>query len=129
MNDFEKRIMNSYLDGPSEINEDGFLARLHGRVSESKDNRRTVMTSLCMLMVISLMTITQFGASDIQEDYLYDEDMETFFGTDFWTVNSDSLEYDESYFNDMAYFLLEEGYIWETYELINELEQEEEIKL
>ena len=87
------------------------------------------MTSLCMLMVISLMTITQFGASDIQEDYLYDEDMETFFGTDFWTVNSDSLEYDESYFNDMAYFLLEEGYLWETYELINELEQEEEINL
>jgi len=27
----------------------------------------------------------------------------------------------------MAYFLLEEGYLWETYELINELEQEEEI--
>ena len=129
MNDFEKRIMNSYLEGPNETNEDDFLARLHGRVSESKDNRRTVITSLCMLMVVSLMTITQFGASDIQAGYFYDEDMETFFGTDFWTINSDSLEYDESYFNDMAYFLLEEGYLWETYELINELEQEEEIKL
>ena len=33
----------------------------------------------------------------------------------------------DSYFSDMAFFLLEEGYVWETYELINEFEQKEEI--
>jgi len=129
MTDFEKRLMNSYLDGPKETNEDDFLARLHSRVFESKDNRRTVITSLCLLMVVSLMTITQFGAPGIQTDYFYDENIETFFGTDFWTINSDSLDHDSSYTYDIAYFLLQEGYIWDTVELLDELELEEEIAL
>ena len=129
MIDLEKRIMSSQLDGPEETNADDFLAKLHNRVSESKDNRRTVITSLCMLMVVSLMTITQFGAPSIQTDYFYDEDIETFFGTDFWTINSDSLDHDSSYTYDIAYFLLQEGYVWDTVELLDELELEEEIAL
>jgi len=129
MIDFEKKLMNSYLDGPKESNADDFLAKLHNRVSESKDNRQTVITSLCMLMMVSLMTITQFGAPGIQTDYFYDEDIETFFETDFWTINSDSLEHDSSYTYDIAYFLLQEGYIWDTVELLDELELEEEIAL
>ena len=124
MTDFEKRIMSSHLDNPHETNADDFLSRLHSRVSESKDNRRTVITSLCMLMVVSLMTITQFGAPVIQTDYFYDEDLETFFDTDFWTINSDSLDHDSSYTYDIAYFLLQEGYIWDTVELLDELELE-----
>ena len=51
------------------------------------------------------------------------------FETDFWTVSSDSLQSDESYVNDLAYFLLQEGNFWETVELLNELELEEEITL
>ena len=129
MIDFEKKLMNSYLDGPKETNADDFLAKLHNRVSESKDNRRTVITSLCMLMMVSLMTITQFGAPGIPTDYFYDEDIETFFETDFWTINSDSLDHDISYTYDIAYFLLQEGYIWDTVELLDELELEEEIAL
>ena len=124
MTDFEKRIMSSHLDNPHETNADDFLSRLHSRVSESKDNRRTVITSLCMLMVVSLMTITQFGAPVIQTDYFYDEDLETLFDTDFWTINSDSLDHDSSYTYDIAYFLLQEGYIWDTVELLDELELE-----
>ena len=75
------------------------------------------------------MTITQFGAPSIQTDYFYVEDIETFFGTDFWTINSDSLDYDSSYTYDIAYFLLQEGYVWDTVELLDELELEEEIAL
>jgi hypothetical protein len=54
---------------------------------------------------------------------------ETFFKTDFWTVNIDSLQADESYTDDLAYFLLQEGNFWETVELLNELELEEDITL
>ena len=129
MIDLEKQIMETQLDGPEETNAEEFLARLHNRVSESKDNRRTVVTSLCMIMVVSLMTLTQFGSSGIQTDYFYDEEIETFFGTDFWTINSDSLDHDSSYTYDIAYFLLQEGYVWDTVELLDELELEEEIAL
>ena len=54
-------------------------------------------------------------------------DVENILETDFWNINGDSLNNYDSYFSDMAFFLLEEGYVWETYELINEFEQKEEI--
>ena len=129
MIDFEKKILSYHSDSPNDTNADDFLKRLHNRVSESKDNRRTVLTSLCMIMVVSLMTITQFGASGVETDYFYDGEIETFFGTDFWTINSDSLDYDSSYTYDIAYFLMQEGYVWDTVELLDELELEEEIAL
>ena len=129
MIDFEKQIMETQLHGSEPTNEDDFLAKLHSRVSESKDNRRTVLTSLCMIIVVSLMTITQFGASGVETDYFYDGEIETFFGTDFWTINSDSLDHDSSYTYDIAYFLLQEGYVWDTIELLDELGIEKEISL
>ena len=129
MIDFEKQIMKAQLDGSEPTNADDFLAKLHNRVSESKDNRRTVLTSLCMIIVVSLMTITQFGASGVETDYFYDGEIETFFGTDFWTINSDSLDHDSSYTYDIAYFLMQEGYVWDTVELLDEIELEEEIAL
>ena len=122
MINIEKQLHDTRIGYVNDMNEDAFLARLHNRVSESKDNRRTVITSLCMLMVIISMTITQFGAPDIQTDYLYDEDIENFFGTDFYTINSDSFEYDQEFFNNMAYFLFDEGYVWEAVELLDQFE-------
>ena len=82
-----------------------------------------------MIIMVSLMTITQFGASGVETDYFYDGEIETFFGTDFWTINSDSLDHDSSYTYDIAYFLMQEGYVWDTVELLDELELEEEIAL
>ena len=58
MVDFEKRLMNSRLDSPKEYNADEFLARLHHRLSKSKNNFWIVITSLSMLIIVSLMTIT-----------------------------------------------------------------------
>ena len=104
MIDFEKQIMKAQLDGSEPTNADDFLAKLHNRVSESKDNRRTVVISFCLIIVVSLMTITQFGAPGVETDYFYDGEIETFFGTDFWTINSDSLDHDSSYTYDIAYF-------------------------
>ena len=55
--------------------------------------------------------------------------MENILGTDLWNIDSDAINYDETYFNDITYFLLDEDYIWETLELINELTLNEEAQL
>ncbi len=118
MIDFEKQIMKAQLDGSEPTNADDFLAKLHNRVSESKDNRRTVLTSLCMIIVVSLMTITQFRDKSIQTEFLSNKEIKNPFETDFWNIYSDSLEYDQEFFNNMTYILLDEGYVWETIELM-----------
>ena len=57
------------------------------------------------------------------------DEMENILGTDLWNIDSDAINYDETYFNDITYFLLDEDYIWETLELINELTLNEEAQL
>ena len=118
MIDFEKRLMNSRLDSPKEYNADEFLAKLHHRLSKSKNNFLIVITSLSMLIIVSLMTITQFRDKSIQTEFLYNEEIKNPFETDFWNIYSDSLEYDQEFFNNMTYILLDEGYVWETIELM-----------
>ena len=118
MIDFEKRLMNSRLDDPKEYNADEFLAKLHHRLSKSKNNFLIVITSLSMLIIVSLMTITQFRDKSIQTEFLYNEEIKNPFETDFWNIYSDSLEYDQEFFNNMTYILLDEGYVWETIELM-----------
>jgi len=127
MIDIEKRMKDTHIGDMQEINEEEFLYKLEMRVQHSKEEHRTMMASLTMLVVIGMLTITQYGVPDRVESIYYVDEMENVLETDLWNVSSDSLAYDESYFNDMAYFLLDEGYLWETYELINEFEQEEGI--
>ena len=118
MIDFEKRLMNSRLNNPKEYNADEFLAKLHHRLSKSKNNFWIVITSLSMLIIVSLMTITQFRDKSIQTEFLSDKEIKNPFETDFWNIYSDSLEYDQEFFNNMTYILLDEGYVWETIELM-----------
>ena len=118
MIDFEKRLMNSRLDSPKEYNADEFLARLHHRLSKSKNNFWIVITSLSMLIIVSLMTITQFRDKSIQTEFLSNKEIKNPFETDFWNIYSDSIEYDQEFFNNMTYILLDEGYVWETIELM-----------
>jgi len=118
MIDFEKRLMNSRLDDPKEYNADEFLAKLHHRLSKSKNNFLIVITSLSMLIIVSLMTITQFRDKSIQTEFLSNKEIKNPFETDFWNIYSDSLEYDQEFFNNMTYILLDEGYVWETIELM-----------
>jgi len=131
MADFEQELINSRLEDPRVTNSDEFLTKLHNRISESEENKRTVTASIMMLIVVSVLTMTQFGAPIIESDYYYyyTDETETIFETDFWTVSSDSLDAHESYTDDLAYFLLDEGNFWETVELLNELELEKEITL
>ena len=127
MIDFEKQIKDARIKENQVVNEDEFLYKLEMRLQHSKDNRRTLMASVMMLIAVFTLTITQYGASNNSETMFAVNDVENILETDFWNINSDSLNNYDSYFSDMAFFLLEEGYVWETYELINEFEQKEEI--
>ena len=127
MIDFEKQIKDARIKENQVVNEDEFLYKLEMRLQHSKDNRRTLMVSVMMLIVVFTLTITQNGTPKHLETMFAADDVENILETDFWNINGDSLNNYDSYFSDMAFFLLEEGYVWETYELINEFEQKEEI--
>ena len=127
MIDFEKQIKDARIKENQVVNEDEFLYKLEMRLQHSKDNRRTLMVSVMMLIVIFTLTITQNGTPKNLETMFAADDVENILETDFWNINGDSLNNYDSYFSDMAFLLLEEGYVWETYDLITEFEQKKEI--
>ena len=127
MIDFEKQIKDARIKENQVVNEDEFLYKLEMRLQHSKDNRRTLMVSVMMFIAIFTLTITQNGTPNNLETIFAADDVENILETDFWNINGDSLNNYDSYFSDMAFFLLDEGYVWETYDLITEFEQKEEI--
>jgi hypothetical protein len=128
MNDFEQKILNMKSSSDPNSDSDQFLSKLHGRIEESEQNKNTIMTSFMMIAFIGFLSWSQLGVS-INEDIYYSIETEDYFETDFWTMSIDSLEVDESYTEDLAYFLLDEGDLWEAVDLLNELKMEEEISL
>ena len=128
MNNFEQKILNMKSSSHPSADSDQFLSKLHGRIKESEQNKITIMTSFLMIFVIGFLSWSQLGVP-IYEDIYYSIESEDYFETDFWTMSMDSLEVDESYAEDLAYFLLDEGDLWEAVDLLNELEIEEEITL
>ena len=128
MNDFEQKILNMKSSSDPNSDSDQFLSKLHGRIEESEQNKKTIMTSFMMIAFIGFLSWSQLGVS-INEDIYYSIESEDYFETDFWTMSIDSLEVDESYTEDLTYFLLDEGDLWEAVDLLNELKMEEEISL
>jgi hypothetical protein len=128
MNNFEQKILNMKSSSHPNSDSDQFLSKLHGRIEESEQNKKTIMTSFIMIFVIGFLSWSQLGVS-INEDIYYSMETEDYFETDFWTMSIDSLEVDESYTEDLAYFLLDEGDLWEALDLLNEIKMEEEISL
>ena len=128
MNDFEQKILNMKSSSDPNSDSDQFLSKLHGRIEESEQNKKTIMTSFIMIFVIGFLSWSQLGVP-IYEDIYYSIESEDYFETDFWTMSIDSLEVDESYIEDLAYFLLDEGDLWEAVDLLNEIKMEEEISL
>ena len=127
MIDFEKQIKDARIKENQVVNEDEFLYKLEMRLQHSKDNRRTLMVSVMMLIIVFTLTITQNGTPNNLETMFAADDVENILETDFWNINGDSLNNYDSYFSEMAFLLLEEGYVWETYDLITEFEQKKEI--
>ena len=128
MNNFEQKILNMKSSSDPNSDSDQFLSKLHGRIKESEQNKKTIMTSCMMIFVVGFLSWSQLGVS-VNEDFFYSIESEDYFETDFWTMSMDSLEVDESYTEDLAYFLLDEGDLWEALDLLNELEIEEEVSL
>ena len=128
MNNFEQKILNMKSSSDPNSDSDQFLSKLHGRIEESEKNNTTIMTSFIMIFVFGFLSWSQLDVP-IYEDIYYSTETEDYFETDFWTMSIDSLEVDASYAEDLAYFLLDEGDLWEAVDLLNELEMEEEVSL
>ena len=128
MNDFEQKILNMKSSSHPNSDSEQFLSKLHGRIEESEQNKKTIITSFLMIFVIGFLSWSQLGVP-IYEDIYYSTETEDYFETDFWTLSIDSLEVDDSYTEDLAYYLLNEGNLWEAVDLLNELKMEEEISL
>ena len=128
MNNFEQKILNMQSSAQPSADSDQFLSKLHGRIEEREQNKKTIITSCMMIFVIGFLSWSQLGVS-VSEDIYYSTETEDYFETDFWTMSVDSLEVDESYTEDLAYFLLDEGDLWEAVDLLNTLEMEEEVSL
>jgi len=128
MNNFEQKILNMKSSSHPNSDSDQFLSKLHGRIEESEQNKKTIVTSCMMIFVVGFLSWSQLGVS-VNEDIFYSIESEDYFETDFWTMSMDSLEVDESYTEDLAYFLLDEGDLWEAVDLLNEIKMEEEISL
>ena len=101
-------------------NVDEFMDKLNYRIQTSKTNRRIFFTSSIMVFIILLLTITQFGAPDLELDNHLLSRTENLIETDFWNIDIDFLENEQEYFNNMAYFLMDEGYTWEAIELLDQ---------
>jgi len=128
MNNFEQKILNMKSGTRPSADSDQFLSKLHGRIEEGEQNKKTIMTSCMMIFVVGFLSWSQLGIPN-NEEIFYSIETEPYFETDFWTMSMDSLEVDESYTEDLAYFLLDEGDLWEAVDLLNELEMEEEVSL
>ena len=128
MNNFEQKILNMKSSSHPSADSGQFLSKLHGRIEESEQNKKTIVTSCMMIFVVGFLSWSELGIP-INEEIFYSIESEDYFETDFWTMSIDSLEVDESYAEDLAYFLLDEGDLWEAVDLLNELEIEEEITL
>ena len=110
-------------------NADEFMRELHSKIETSDTNRQTFFTSSAMVFIILLLTVTQFGAPNLELDNYLLSRTENLIETDFWNISSDSLDFEYEFFNNMAYFLMDEGYVWEAIELLDQLKLEEEKSL
>ena len=128
MTDFDQKLTEMNSDKIPNLNPDEFLTKLHGRIHASHQNQQTGFAGLMMLLVVGFLSYTQWGVP-IETELYYADETEVIFETDFWTIDVDYLEIDESYTEDLAYFLLDEGDFWDTIDLLNELTNEEEITL
>ena len=128
MIEIEKKIMLQKREAVN-TNVDEFMSKLNYRIETSKTNRQIFFTSSAMVFIILLLTVTQFGAPNLELDNYLLSRTENLIETDFWNINSDSLDFEYQYFNSMAYFLMDEGYVWEAIEFLDQLKLEEEKSL
>ncbi len=128
MIEIEKKIALQKREAVN-TNIDKFMIKLNNKIETSKTNRQVFFASSAMVFIILLLTITQFGAPNMEFDNYLLTRTENLIETDFWNINIDFLENEQAYFHNMAYFLMDEGYVWEAIELLDQLKLEEEKSL
>ena len=107
-------------------NVDEFMSKLNDKIEASNTNRQIFFTSSAMVFIILLLIITQFGAPNYELDNYLLSKTDNLIETDFWNIDIDSSENEQEYLNNVAYFLMDEGYTWEVVELLDQFRLIEE---
>ena len=122
MNDFEKKLFKANYYKKILVDKDNFLNSLHLKIKKTEEKQKLNNAYYGIIILFLFLIINQHRFVDNSTEYLYYED--TLYELDFYSINSDSLQFDDEYAYDVYMFLLEEGDIWQALDLINELENE-----
>ena len=122
MNDFEEKLFKTNYHKKILVDKDNFLNSLHLKIKNTEEKRKLNNAYYGIMVLFLFLFINQNRLMDNSTEYLYYE--ETLYELDFYSINSDSLQFDDEYTYDVYMFLLEEGDIWQALDLINELENE-----
>ena len=122
MNDFEEKLFKTNYHKKILVDKDNFLNSLHLKIKKTEEKRKLNNAYYGIIVLFLFLFINQNRLMDNSTEYMYYED--TLYELDFYSINSDSLQFDDEYTYDLYMFLLEEGDIWQALDLINELENE-----
>ena len=126
-NNLDEILAQVSIESSGEIDTDDFLKRLHGKIEKKRQNQNVFTTSVIMFITVLFLSYTKIGISQESEvGSFYLDESDNLFKTDFWNIDLDLGSVDENYSNELAYFLLNEGDLWETVELFNEISLIEE---
>lgn len=125
MGDFEKELRSSRLRLREEVDTEKFIENLENRIIQKNNRQRSFIATSILVLFFGLISIPNFNKVD-DLDVFYTEEESNYFDVNFWTIQNDSMVMDSSYFEEVAYFLVEEGNIWETIDFFNEISLQKE---
>ena len=125
MGDFEKELRSSRLRLREEVDTEKFIENLENRIIQKNNRQRSFIATSILVLFFGLISIPNFNKVD-NLDVFYTEEESNYFDVNFWTIQNDSMVMDSSYFEEVAYFLVEEGNIWETIDFFNKISLEKE---
>lgn len=125
MGDFEKELRSSRLRLREEVDTEKFIENLENRIIQKNNRQRSFIATSILVLFFGLISIPNFNKVD-NLDVFYTEEESNYFDVNFWTIQNDSMVMDSSYFEEVAYFLVEEGNIWETIDFFNEISLQKE---
>ena len=125
MGDFEKELRSSRLRLREEVDTEKFIENLENRIIQKNNRQRSFIATSILVLFFGLISIPNFNKVD-DLDVFYKEEESNYFDVNFWTIQNDSMVMDSSYFEEVAYFLVEEGNIWETIDFFNEISLQKE---
>ena len=125
MGDFEKELRSSRLRLREEVDTEKFIENLENRIIQKNNRQRSFIATSILVLFFGLISIPNFNKVD-DLDVFYTEEESNYFDVNFWTIQNDSMVMDSSYFEEVVYFLVEEGNIWETIDFFNEISLEKE---